>query len=224
MKNKNLYAYQKNKNTSQAILPLVENMNEAMTYGITIMADLEEVFDSVWREGAIYKFCKAGITKNLLLDLASFLKHRQYRNLVNTHTANWSNTTYGVPQGSMLSPLTFLVCTADMSDEEENTTEHELNESKYADDFNFWRTHKNYFTLLINIQLANINLQIWRSKLQISLNISKTYCMIFYDKKKLPSPSDIQVTIDEIPLTIVKEKRTLELLLMNYSVSHHMLN
>ena len=42
---------------SQAILPLVENMNEAMTsgkYGIAIMTDLEGAFDSVWREREQY--------------------------------------------------------------------------------------------------------------------------------------------------------------------------
>ena len=33
--------------------------------------------------------------------------------------------------------------------------------------------------------------------------------MIFYDKKNLPPPSSIQVTIDETPLTRVKEKRIL---------------
>ena len=85
---------------SQAILPLVENMNEAMAsgkYGIAIMTDLEGAFDSVWREGAIYKLYKAGITNNLLLVLASFLKHRKYKNLANTHTGSWSNTIYGVP-------------------------------------------------------------------------------------------------------------------------------
>ena len=85
---------------SQTILPLVENMNEAMTsgkYGIAIMTDLEGAFDSVWREGAIYKLYKAEITNNLLLVLASFLKHRQYKNLVNIHTGSWSNAIYGVP-------------------------------------------------------------------------------------------------------------------------------
>ena len=51
---KNLYAYQKNKNARQALLPLVEQMHEAIAngeYGIVIMADLEGAFDSVWREG-----------------------------------------------------------------------------------------------------------------------------------------------------------------------------
>ena len=33
--------------------------------------------------------------------------------------------------------------------------------------------------------------------------------MIFYDKKKLPPPPDISVTIDQTPLARVKEKRTL---------------
>ena len=53
-------------------------MNEAMAsgkYGIAIMADLEGAFDSVWRERAIYKLYKVGITNNLLLVLTSFLKH-----------------------------------------------------------------------------------------------------------------------------------------------------
>ena len=37
----------------------------------------------------------------------------------------------------MLIPLIFLVYTADIKTDEENKTEHELNESKYADFFNF---------------------------------------------------------------------------------------
>ena len=108
-------------------------MNEAVTsvkYGIAVMADLEGAFDSVWREKEIYMLYKAGITNNLLLVLRSFLKHRQYRNLVNTHTGNWSNTTSGVPQGSIPSPLIFLIYTGDMGAEDENAIEYELNESK----------------------------------------------------------------------------------------------
>ena len=100
MNDKNLSAYQNNKYASQAILRLEENMNAAMTsakYGIAIMTDLEGAFDSVWRERAIYKLYKAGITNNLLLVLENFLKHSKYKKLFNTHTGSWSNTIYGVP-------------------------------------------------------------------------------------------------------------------------------
>ena len=95
------------------------------------MTDLEGAFESVWREAEIYKLYKTGISNNLLVVLTSFLKcHHLYRKFVNTHIGNWSNTTSGVLQRSILSPLIFFVYTADMTAEEENTTEHELNEFK----------------------------------------------------------------------------------------------
>ena len=97
--NKSLYAYQRNKNTLQTILPLVEKMSEAMTknkYGIAIMADLEGAFDSVWRLGALYKLHKAGISENLLLIFASFMRNCQQRNLVSTHVDVWSRSETGV--------------------------------------------------------------------------------------------------------------------------------
>ena len=110
--NKSLYAYQKNKNTSQAILPLVENMNEAITknkYGIAIMADLEGAFDSVWRLRALYKLHKAEISENLLLIFASFMRNHQQRNLVNTHIDECSTSKTRVLQRPIFSPLIFLL-------------------------------------------------------------------------------------------------------------------
>ena len=68
-------------------------MNEAITknkYGIAVMADLEDTFDSVWRLGELYKLRKAGISKYLLLIFASFMRNRQQRNLENTHIDEWS--------------------------------------------------------------------------------------------------------------------------------------
>ena len=109
---KNVFAYQKNKNSSQALLPLTEKMLDAISpgkYGIVLMADLEGAFDTVWREGVIYKLHKAGINNNLLSVFSGFLSDRYSRNLVNSHTSDWLQTTFGVPQGYILSPLIFLV-------------------------------------------------------------------------------------------------------------------
>ena len=61
---KNIYAYQKNKNAPQALLPLVEQMHEAIAngeYGIVMIADLDGAFDSVLREGALYNFTRQGL-------------------------------------------------------------------------------------------------------------------------------------------------------------------
>ena len=62
------------KNSSQALLPPIEQMSDAMLsgkYGIAVVPDLEESFDSVLRKGAIYKLHKEGINNNLLLIYSS---------------------------------------------------------------------------------------------------------------------------------------------------------
>ena len=186
------------------ILSLVEKMNEEITknkYGIAIMADLEEAFDSVWRLGGLCKLHKARISENLLLIFASFMRNHQQRNLVNTHVDEWSPSETGVLQGSILSPLIFLVYTADITVEEQNKSDDKSNEFKYADDFNLRRLHNNYYTLLVNIQLMVLQVADFPEHIQ-------TNYMVFYGKK-LPPPPDIPVTTDKKPLTKVKEKRIL---------------
>ena len=87
-------------------------------YGIAVMANLERAFDTVWREGAIYKLQKAGINNNLFSAFSGFLSDRYSRNLVNSQTSDWFQTTLGVPQSFILSPVIFLVYTADLLMEE----------------------------------------------------------------------------------------------------------
>ena len=111
--------------------------------------------------------------------------------------------------GSLLSPFIFLVFTADMTLEEPKQTSGIPTESKYADDFDFWRIGISFYHLLIQIQIAIINLQTWCLNWQISINISKTNYIIFYDKKKLPPPASISVTINGGFLIKFKAKRFL---------------
>ena len=177
-KGKNLYAYQKNKNPSQALLPLIEQMCEGVAsgkYDIAVFADMQGAFDAVRRTGALYKLHKAGIANNLLSVFSSFLTDRFYRNLVNSYTSDWDCTITGVLQGSLLSPFIFLVFTADMTLEEPKQTHGIPTESKYADDFDLWRIGIDLYHLLIQTQIAIINhLQTWCLQWQISINISKT--------------------------------------------------
>ena len=136
---------------------------------------------------------KASINNNLLSVVSNFLTDRLYRNLVNSYTSDWACITTSIPQGSLRSPLIFLVFTADMTLEEPEQTPEIPTESKYADDFKFWRVGTDFYHLLLQIQSAIISLQTWCLKWQISINISKKN-YIFYDKKKLPPPPSISVT------------------------------
>ena len=100
--------------------------------------------------------------------------HYIERNLNKSYISDWTCTTTGFPQGSLLNPFTFLVFTADMTLKEPKQTPKIPTESKYADDFEFWRIGTDFYHLLIQIQIAIMNLQTWCLKWQISINTSKT--------------------------------------------------
>ena len=96
-----------------------------------------------------------------------------------------------------------------MTLEEPEQTPEIPTESKYGDDFKFWRVGTGFYHLLIQIKIAIINLQTLCLRWQISINISKTNYIIFYDKKKLPPPPSIPVTINGSSLTKAKANAVL---------------
>ena len=147
---------------------MIEQMCEGVAsgkYGIAVFADLQGAFHAVWGKGALYKLHKAGITNNLLSVFSSFLTDRFYRNLVNSYTNEWVCTTTDVPQRFFFIALfIFLVLTAGMTLEEPKQTPEIPTESKYADNFEFWRIGTYFYHLLIQTQIAIINLLVFKMK------------------------------------------------------------
>ena len=78
--------------------------------------------------------------------------------------------------------------------------------------YEFWRIRTGFHYLLIQTQIAKMNLMTWFPKWQISINIWKTDYIIFYNKNKLQPPPSIPVTIDENFLANLKGKRVLSVI------------
>ena len=76
--------------------------------------DISKAFDRVWHEGLIFKLQSYGITGSLLSLLKDFLSERFQRVLLNGQVSTWENILAGVPQGSILGPLLFLIFINDL--------------------------------------------------------------------------------------------------------------
>ena len=74
-----------------------------------IFLDISKAFHKVWRKGLIYKLFQYGFTGNLLDLLTDFLSNRKQRIVFNGQHSSWVDIKAGVPQGSIVRPLLFLV-------------------------------------------------------------------------------------------------------------------
>ena len=67
-------------------------------------------------EGLIFKLKQNGISGNLVSTLTDFLKLRKQRVVLNDQLPSWSNIETGIPQGSILGPLLFLIYINNLAD------------------------------------------------------------------------------------------------------------
>ena len=78
--------------------------------------DISKAFDKVWHEGLLIKLKQNGISGNLLNVITDFLYQRKQRVVLNGQHSSWTNIEAGVPQGSILGPLFFLIYINNLSD------------------------------------------------------------------------------------------------------------
>ena len=144
-KHKVLYKYQfgfrKNHSTTLALIEITDNILKDLEEGkhtAGIFIDFKKAFDTVDHSILFSKLEHYGIRGSVLEWLKSYLKNRQQYSYVNGKNSTQQLITYGVPQGSVLGPLLFLIFTNDIG----NCTESKIR--LFADDTNAFVNSDSY--------------------------------------------------------------------------------
>ena len=81
-----------------------------------VFCDVSKVFDRVWHKGLIFKHKQHGIDGNFLKWLTDNLSEKQQKVMIRGCISTSKPINAGVPQGSVLGPLLFLIYVNDIAD------------------------------------------------------------------------------------------------------------
>ncbi len=159
-----------------------------------VFLDMSKAFDKVWHKGLIYKLERAGIRGNLLLWLKSYLTGRKMRVIIDGESSEWKDIEAGVPQGSILGPLLFLIYINDIGEDLEG------NIHLYADDSNLLQPINDLDTSIATVNSDLAKLEIWTKKWKMTMNPLKSKCIIFSNKSTPSEIKGVKLFGEQIPV------------------------
>ena len=168
---KHQFGFRKNHSTSHAIITLVERVSKALDTGkyvVGVFFYLKKAFDTVDHNIHLAKLRLYSIRGNTHSWFESYLSNRKQYVEYNNFKSDTKTITHGVPQGSILGPLLFIICMNDFS-----RSSDLLFSILFADDTSVFieGTHFENISKILNTELEKID--IWLKANKLTINTKK---------------------------------------------------
>jgi hypothetical protein len=193
------------------LISIVDKIYRALEDGKDIsmvFLDVSKAFDKVWHLGLLHKLKTNGIDGKLFEWLEDYLTNRMISVVINGQSAPWAKTNAGVPQGSILGPLLFLVFINDVVDD----IESDIN--LFADDTSLMniieQIQDSYATLNRDLE----KLSEWADQWLVTYNAAKTVSL--HISRRQYDDAHPLLTLKNTPITEVETHRHLGVDLEGY--------
>ena len=146
----------------------------------SVFLDISKAFGKVWHKSLLYKLKSLGIYEELFNLLEKYLSDKFQRVVLNGQTSSWRPVLAGVPQGSIMGPLLFLIYINDLP------SELKSNVKLFADDTAFFTVvkDKNESANILNNDIQSISTWDYNWEMLFNPDSSKTAQEVLFSRKK----------------------------------------
>ena len=145
-----------------------------------MFCDNSKAFDRVWHKGLLFKLKSIGVSDSLLLWFSDYLVERKQRVVLPGAASSWKHIKAGVPQGSILGPLLFLIYINDIVEDIHSSIR------LFADDTSLYIIVDNPLLAANTLNADLTKLHNWASKCLVTFNPSKSESIIVSRKHNRP--------------------------------------
>ncbi|KAH3890067.1 hypothetical protein DPMN_014136 [Dreissena polymorpha] len=181
--------------TTNQLTYIYDTFCKALDNGLEVKAvffDISKAFDKVWHQGLLLKLHAYGIRGKLLSWIQNYLNGRRQRVVIPGAVSNWALLEAGVPQGSILGPLLFLIFINDIVNDIQSSIR------LFADDTSLYIIidEPNHSNAILQNDINKISN--WALKWHVLFNPSKSESLTF-SRKQQPNQYNFTMLATQIP-------------------------
>jgi ribonuclease HI len=196
--------FRKYRNTNDQILKLQDTILKKLKnkeHVLAIFVDFEKAYDLLHVPTLLKKISKLGISGNIFNWIENFLINRTFQVKVGAELSDRFSQENGTPQGSVISPLLFLLMINDIPKAIDG-----VEMSLFADDSAIYMGHRSVEVLQKKMQLSMNAIQDWCNKNGFKISINKTNAVLFSKRNNL---AGIKIKIGKEKIKMVNEVKFL---------------